>query len=412
MRSPAACISLTNMEGDASRQAGRGGLGCVMGSKKIKAIVIDNLGINKVTYADQEAFRNESYKLGQALKVACAGLTNFGTDNLVTPINNTGGLPVRNFSAGNDGDRIDKYKGQAIHALAVERGGQYGHSCHPGCCIRCSNVVVDKKGKYITGSLEFETVALFGPNCDIADLDVIAQADYKCDDYGVDSIETSVIAGVACEAGIIPWGDGEALLAFLDEMGKKSPMGRIIASGATNFGRVFGQWRVSQTKGQATAAYDPRACKGTGITYACGTMGGDHTQGNALPGRGGIDPNKAEKQPALVRNLQIHSCVIDSVGFCLFVGPSITKMPVTAALLNARYGLNLEVEDLLEYGRNCLKREIAFNRAAGVPDIDIPEFQTIENLGPKNVKFDVPLEEIKKVQDFSYEFTEDEKANW
>ncbi|MDD2221531.1 MAG: hypothetical protein PHN35_06210, partial [Clostridia bacterium] len=92
--------------------------------------------------------------------------------------------------------------------------------------------------------------------------------------------------------------------------------------------------------------------------------------------------------------------------------PSITKMPVTAALLNARYGLNLEVEDLLEYGRNCLKREIAFNRAAGVPDIDIPEFQTIENLGPKNVKFDVPLEEIKKVQDFSYEFTEDEKANW
>jgi aldehyde:ferredoxin oxidoreductase len=411
MRCAAACLSLTNMEGDSSRQAGRGGLGCIMGSKKIKAIVVDNQRQNTITYSDQEKFREVSKKLGKSLIVACKGLTHFGTANLVTPINNVGGLPVHNFSYGAT-DQFKKLAGQEIHRLADERGGQWGHSCHPGCCIRCSNVVCDPNGKYITGSLEFETVALFGSNCDIYNLDTIARADYKCDDYGVDSIDTSVAAGVAMEAGLIKWGDEQGLLDFLDEIGKKTPLGRIIASGATIFGRVFGQWRVSATKGQATAAYDPRACKGTGATYATSTHGGDHTIGNALPGRGALDTHKADKQCGLSRNLQVFSTMIDSSGFCLFVGPSVTKMPFIAELLNAKYGTSFTPEDLYSMGMEILRKEIAFNRAAGVPDIDIAEFQKIQPLAPSNEVFDIPMEDLKKIHNLEYTFAPEESAIW
>jgi aldehyde:ferredoxin oxidoreductase len=412
MRGAAACISLTNMEGDSSRQAGRGGLGAVMGAKKIKAIVVDNRGQNSITYVHPEAFREKAHELGKALIVAGAGLNAYGTAVLVTPVNGVGGLPVKNFSEG-AWDRFDKITGQEIHRLADERGGKWGHSCHPGCCIRCSNVVADKDGNYVTGSLEFETVALFGSNCLIDDLDCIARCDYKCDDFGVDSIDTSVAAGIAMEAGLIEWGDTAGLEAFVDEIGKKSVLGRVIASGATVFGKVFGQWRVSATKGQATAAYDPRGCKGTGATYATSTMGGDHTVGNALPGRGGIDSKSVEKQAGLVRNLQAYSAyMMDSTGFCLFVGPSVTKAQPTADLINAKYGTSLTPENIYQMGIEILKMEIAFNRAAGVPDIDIPDFEKTEPLGPHNHVFDVPLEDLKKIHDFDYKFPEDKQAIW
>ncbi len=413
MRATAACISLTNMEGDTSRQAGRGGLGAVMGSKKIKAIVIDNRGENHITYADPKAYRDASYRLAKIVNKAGKGLNAYGTAVLVTPINNVGGLPVRNFSEGTWDDRFKKITGQELHRLADERGGQWGHSCHPGCCIACSNVVADKDGEYVTGSLEFETVALFGSNCDIDDLDCIARCDYKCDDYGVDSIDTSVAAGIAMEAGVIEWGDKEGLEAFLDEMGKKTPLGRVIACGAATFGKVFGQWRVSQTKGQATAAYDPRGCKGTGATYATSTMGGDHTVGNALPGRGGIDPHSTEKQAGLIRNLQAYSAyMIDSTGWCLFVGPSFTKLPFAVELINAKYGTSLTEKDVYKMGIETLKNEIKFNRAAGVPDIDIPEFEKVEPLPPHNDVFNVSMEDMKNIHNFDYEFPEEKTTDW
>ena len=252
---------------------------------------------------------------------------------------------------------------------------------------------------------------MFGSNCLIDDLDIIARCDKICDDVGVDTIDTSVVAGIAMEAGLIEWGDGAGLLEFLGEIEKKSALGRIIASGAATFGKVFGQWRVSQTKGQATAAYDPRGCKGTGATYVTSTMGGDHTVGNALPGRGGIDSKSVEKQAGLVRNLQVYSAgMIDSTGFCLFVGPSVTKAQFTADLINARYGTSYTPDDVFAMGVATLKNEIKFNRAAGVPDIDIPEFEKIQPLAPHGHVFDVPLEDLKKIHDFDYVFPEEKSA--
>jgi len=410
MRAAAACISLTNREGETSRQAGRGGLGAVMGSKKIKAIVVDNCGKNSIVYHDPGSFQKAAKELAQQLVSGTAGLFNYGTANLVTPVNGVGALPVKNFSAGT-WEKYQKITGQEIHRLAAQRGGRWGHACLPGCCIRCSNIVKDEAGNYVTGSLEYETVALFGSNCLIDDLDCIARCDYRCDDYGVDAIDTSIACAVLMEAGFIDWGDQKGLEDLLDEIGKKTVTGRLIASGANIVGRVFGQWRVAQSKGQAIAAYDPRGCKGTGVTYATSPMGGDHTAGNALPGRGGIDTKSTEKQASLSRNLQSYTAfMVDSTGFCLFVGPSHVKAPMVAEMLNARYDFHLTAGDIFRLGTEVLQREIAFNRAAGVADVDIPEFLRVEQLPPHQQVFDVPLDDMKRVNVFDYSFPEEKKA--
>ena len=111
------------------------------------------------------------------------------------------------------------------------------------------------------------------------------------DDAGIDSIETGVTIVVAMEAGVIPWGDGKAALDLVEQISKGTPLGRIIGSGAAVAGKVFGMTRVPVVKNQAIPAYDPRAVKGVGLTYATSPMGADHTAGYAVAtnilGRGG-----------------------------------------------------------------------------------------------------------------------------
>jgi aldehyde:ferredoxin oxidoreductase len=410
MRAAAACISLTNMEGMSSRQCGRGGMGAVMGAKRIKAIIIDPCGMKMQSYNDPIAFRKVAQEMCEQLVTSTVGLNQNGTAQLVTPINNVGALPVRNFSIGS-WDKYEKITGQEIHRLSEQRGGRWGHACQPGCCIRCSNIYVDKEGRYVTGSLEYETVALFGANCLIDDLDAIAEIDYICDDLGVDTIDTAIACGILMESGELEWGDKDGVKKLLLEIGKKSVMGRLIASGTNIVGRVMGQWRTPQSKGQSIAAYDPRGCKGTGVTYWTSTMGGDHTSGNALPGRGISNPQAVERQACLSRNLQIYCAyMLDSTGICLFTGPTAKRADMVAGLLNYKYGWNFSAEDIYQRGVEVLKTELAFNRAAGIPDIDITEFFTVEALSPHQQCFDIDSSEMSKVYDFTYEFPEEQWA--
>lgn len=408
-RCAAACISVTNTEGDPSRNFGRGGLGAILGSKKVKAIVINNEGKKDafLPIARPDEFKPVAKELAKIANQAGKGLRAYGTAALVTPVNKVGGLPTKNWRVGQD-ENFEKITGQAIHAMAEENGGKWGHACHPGCVIQCSNIVNDKEGNYITGSLEFETVALFGTNCLVYDLEAIAWCDKMCDDFGVDTIDTGCVAGAAMDAGLVEWGDAEGLKNFVAEIGKKTPLGLLIASGVETFCKVYGQSRVPATKGQSIAAYDPRACKGTGTTYATSQMGGDHTFGNALPGRGkDVNPNLPDHQVGVVRMLQILSAsIIDSTGTCLFVGPSVTKLPYITKLVNARYGIDMTEEDMLEFGKKVLTQEKEFNRAAGLPDVDMPEWFKIEKLAPFDLVFDVPEEDLANVQNFDVEMDE------
>jgi len=398
-----ASVAVSDMDRLPNRHCGRGGLGAVMGSKRIKAIVIDDTGSNEtlVEVADEDGFKELAKEWAGKLAEAGKGLRGFGTAGLVNPVSAVGGLPTRNFRYGTF-EGAELINGAALTETCNARGGRVGHACSPGCVIRCSNVFNDADGKYVVSGLEYETIGLMGSNLCIDSLDVIAELNRKCNDYGIDTMETGVALGVAMEAGIASFGDGQEALDLVDEIGKGTVVGRLLGNGATITAKVLGVSRIPATKGQGMSAYDPRALKGTGITYATSTQGADHTIGNGLPGRYGVDPNSKEKQIEVSRDLQINTAVVDGLGFCLFVGPMPPTMEIIARLMSIVTGKPVSVEDVLERGRNLLRIEREFNKAAGFTEAHdrLPDFFKYEELEPKGVVFDINDEELDQVFNF------------
>ena len=414
-RLPSANISFKDPEGNI-RSAGRGGLGAVMGSKKVKAVVIDDTGApTSVPLAKPEEFKAAAKAFAQALMkhpVTGQGLAAYGTDVLVNIINEAGGLPAKNFTTGRI-DWNDKISGETMNATITERGGEgkVSHGCHAGCIMRCSQWYPDKEGKYITSGFEYETVWALGADACIKDLDEIAYIDRAMDDVGVDSIEVSVAIATAMGGGLLPWGDGKATLDAVKQIATPTPLGRILAGGAAIVGKLCGMFRVPVVKDQAIPAYDPRAIKGIGLTYATTPMGADHTSGyaiatNILKIGGYVDPLKKEGQVELSRNLQIATAAVDSTGMCLFIAFAILDIPegfnALIDMINARYGLSLTADDVTALGKSILKVERAFNAAAGFTNAHdrLPEFFEYEPCPPHNVVWDFTPEEIDEVYNF------------
>ncbi len=267
---------------------------------------------------------------------------------------------------------------------------------------------MDKDGHYLTKQPEYETVWAHGANCGIDDLDAIAMLDRLDDDYGLDTIEMGATVAVAMEAGIVEFGDAEGAIRLIHEVGKGTPLGRILGNGAAVTGRAFGVERVPVVKGQAMPAYDPRAVKGQGVTYATTTMGADHTAGYAVAtnilGCGGkVDPLKPAGQIELSRNLQIATAAVDSTGMCLFVAFAVLDQPETFQalldLLNAFYGLSLTADDVVALGKKVLTSERDFNTRAGfTKEHDrLPEYFKKELLPPHDITFQVKDEELDQL---------------
>ncbi|WP_157059591.1 aldehyde ferredoxin oxidoreductase C-terminal domain-containing protein [Sporomusa ovata] len=413
-RLPTANISFKDPEGNI-RSAGRGGLGAVLGSKKVKALVIDDTGAPGVTLAKPEEFRAAAKAFAKALTthpVTGQALPAYGTDVLVNILNEAGGLPAKNFTAGRIGWN-DKISGETMNATITERGGdgKVSHGCHAGCIIRCSQWYPDKDGKYVTSGFEYETVWALGADACIQDLDDIAYIDRAMDDVGVDAIDVSVAVATAMEGGLLPWGDGKATLEAIKQIAIPTPLGRIIGGGTAIVGKVCGLFRTPVVKDQAIPAYDPRAIKGIGLTYATTPMGADHTSGyciatNILKVGGYVDPLKKEGQVELSRNLQIATAAVDSTGMCLFIAFAILDIPegfnALVDMINARYGLSLTADDVTALGKSILKAERAFNAAAGFTNAHdrLPEFFEYEPCPPHNAVWDFTPEEIDEVFNF------------
>ena len=413
-RLAAANISFKDPEGH-MRSAGRGGLGAVMGSKKVKAVVIDDSGAEGVPIAEPEKFKAAAKVFAKALldhPVSGQALAAYGTNVLVNIINEAGGLPANNFTGGRI-DHHDNISGETMNANITERGGEgkVSHGCHAGCVIRCSQWYTDKKGKYITSGFEYETIWGLGADAAIKDLDVIAYIDREMDDVGIDSIETAVAVATAMEGGLLPWGDGEAVLDAVKQMAVPTVLGRLLGSGTSMVGKACGLFRVPVVKDQAIPAYDPRSIKGIGLTYATTPMGADHTAGYCISGNilkvgGDIDPLKKEGQIAYSRAMQIGTAAIDSTGMCLFVYFGIADNPdghqALIDMINAQYGLSLTSGDVDNLGESVLKVEIAFNKEAGFNNAHdrLPEFFEYEPCPPHNVVWDFTPEEVDEVLKF------------
>ena len=249
---------------------GRGGVGAVMGSKRIKAFVLDEAGTVTRQPLNKERFQAAAKIFGEGLRrhaVTGEGLPAFGTNVLTNVLNEAGAYPTHNFTRASF-EGATKISGETQAENEKARGGQPTHGCHRGCIIQCSGIYNDSDGKYVTKQAEYETVWSHGGHCGIDDLDIIAQLDRMDDDFGLDTIETGVAIGVAMEGGLLEFGDGPGAIRVLAEVGKGTPLGRIIGSGAGMTGKVFGVTRVPVVKNQALPAYDPRAVQGIGVTYA------------------------------------------------------------------------------------------------------------------------------------------------
>ncbi len=277
MKMASASIAFSDMELRPTRHAGRGGVGAVMGSKGVKTIVLDDTGMTMRAPKDPDKFKEANKSWVAGLKkhpVTGEGLPAYGTNVLTNVINEAGAYPTKNFMWGRF-DGCSKISGETQAETEIARGGKGSatHGCHRGCVIRCSGTYYDKDGHYLTKQPEYETVWAHGGNCGIDDLDAIAMMDRLDDDFGVDTIEMGATIAVAMEAGVAKFGDADAAINLIKEVGQGTPLGRILGSGAEVTGKVFGVERVPTVKGQAMPAYDPRGIQGIGVTYATSTHG-------------------------------------------------------------------------------------------------------------------------------------------
>ncbi|MBM2825389.1 MAG: putative aldehyde ferredoxin oxidoreductase [Dehalococcoidales bacterium] len=390
-----------------SRYAGRGGLGSVLGSKRLKFIVVNDAGSPGVAIANKALFDQGRKKMTEALQThdvtkPKGGLNTYGTAVLINIMNEAGGLPTHNFSNGRF-EGAAKIGGEAIFEGNKQRLGKelYNHACSPGCIIRCSNTWHKADGSEHTSCLEYESNWALGADCDIDSLDDIAELIRLCNAYGLDTIETGTTLAVAMEAGIVSFGDGKRAIELVHEMGKGTPMGRILGSGTETAGKVFGLTRVPTVKGQSMPAYEPRAVKGIGVTYATTTMGADHTAGYTIAPEilsvgGKADPLSPEGKAGLSRAFQATTAFIDSCGHCLFIAFAILDIPSgyegMVEECNGVLGTNWTADDIFKMGVDILKKERAFNEAAGLTKAHdrLPEFMKYEPLPPHNQVFDVP----------------------
>ncbi|RJQ80163.1 MAG: aldehyde ferredoxin oxidoreductase [Desulfobacteraceae bacterium] len=392
----AAAIAITDKEGKPGRFCGRGGLGALMGSKKIKAIIVEGQG--KVPLADEEKFKNCRKRYTQLLKDApsSAAYREFGTAAMVGAVNALSGLPVRNFSQGSF-DQAEQIYAESINASIRQRGGEgkITHACMPGCVIGCSNVFPDANGKAIVSPIEYETIGLLGPNLGISSMDVITRLNFLCNDIGLDTIETGAALGVAMEAGVLRFGDGDGAARILEEARRATVLGRVIGNGVVVTAKVFGIINVPAVKGQAMPAYDPRAIKGMGVTYATSAMGADHTAGPTA--RSPVEHKSPDGQAALSLKMQKLLPIFDCTGLCLFtIGAVAPRLDLVLDLLNARFGWGLDQGWFEKMSVETLKDEKRFNQLAGFTSVHdrLPECFTERPLPELGTVFDVPEEDL------------------
>src|SRR5512139_917837 len=405
MRMKAAGIQNLDKDRVPSRINARGGLGAVMGSKGLKAIVFDHAGGQKPPIVDPEAFKiaQKDYTKSVLEHPQSHTYRDYGTAAMAQMTQHFSALPTHNFSRGTFDD-VEEISGEKLREFTLTRGkpSDPSHACMAGCTIKCSNVFGGEDGKIIVSPLEYETIGLMGSNLGINSLDTIARMNWQVNDLGLDSIELGAALGVAAEAKLMEWGDGPRALELLDEIRKGTEVGWTLGDGSVATGKKYGVEHVPAVKGQAMSAYEPRAIKGTGITYAVSPQGADHTAGLTIRAKvNHLDPT-VQKDPSL--NAQLNMAGYDTIGACIFAGFGYAATPdaVIKRLLKARYGWDDLPDNVLQaLGKETIKMEREFNRRAGFTKEDdrLPKWMMEEAIPENGAVFDVSEEVLDHIFD-------------
>ena len=404
-----ASVSFTDIFGDPSRNAARGGLGAVMGSKGLKAIIIDPSQAAQVDIANPEEFRKVIKLWVDTLRhdISCNLFSRFGTPFAISNSASHGSLPSNNYRSGRPSNFI-AVNGNSIQKILFERGGKM-HGCMPGCVVQCSIIYPDKDGKRLCSAYEYETIAMLGTNLGITDPDAIARLKFMCDDLGIDAIETGSSLGLAADAGKMSFGDWRSAARLLEEIEKQTPLGLALGNGVVATAQYLNVTRIPAYKGQAIPAHDPRSVKGTGVTYFTSPMGADHTAGLTYR-----IPKKKDKQAENSLKSQIQAATCDAFGYCLnsVPGGRASIYQFFADLMNARYALRLTPKEIMEIGKQTLRDQLAFNEKSefGKMDSKTSLFVREEAITPTGQAFDVDDAEIKNVWKGLDSYQEKEKV--
>jgi len=408
-------IAVTDSEGNPFRLAARGGVGAVMGSKGLKAIIVQRPdkgsgSLEKDARTNITAF-NKHVATSERVQV----LREFGTASTVMPVQIMGGLPVRNFSKGQLDD-AEPIGGDFMRNTILNRGGKGTptHACMTGCVIQCSNAFADEGGELLAAPLEFETIGLCGSNLEIVSLDEIAKINRYCNDFGLDTIEVGAALGVMMEAAELQdipskfnrddlpvFGSSFNALKILSEIPSGSELAKLVGNGVVFAGKALGVKHIPAVKGQAMSAYDPRVVKGTGVTYATSPQGADHTAGLTVffP----VDHRDATNAVTLSKRSQLQRAAYDALGLCAFNTSATGQRPdIVLNMLRGVYNIELPDNWMDILGRRVIDVERAFNKAAGLTKEDdrIPTYFKKDALTqPVESVFDVLESEMDTMWD-------------
>ncbi|GAA6740901.1 aldehyde ferredoxin oxidoreductase C-terminal domain-containing protein [Thermus oshimai] len=379
-------IAFSDVDGRPSRLAARGGVGAVMASKRVKAIVVEVAGRPLVQDKPKatEALRRYAALLRQD-PLVMQFYNAIGTMGMADFQNAFGGLPVRNFREGRLAPpEAFRMGGQYIAPLNKARGGKHTHACMPGCVIQCSNVIVDEKGEEIVSPLEYETIGLLGTNCGLNDPDQVAHLNRLANDLGIDTIEAGATLALLLEKGEAPWGDYTFLRKKLEALYTPTEEARFLAQGTARVGEALGLKRVPVIKRQAISAYDPRVVEATGVTMMVTAQGADHTAGNAPR----LETRAMPVEEILLAShqAQVNAAANDSLGLCVFGGSVTNKnQDLVREAIFGVLGVELPGEYWTRLGEEVLRLEHRFNHLAGFTHEDdrLPAFFYEEPLPPK-----------------------------
>jgi aldehyde:ferredoxin oxidoreductase len=355
---------------DEGRAAGRGGMGAVLGSKRLKAVAVRGEGkvprgnpgeFSRVRDAVRERIERSGMNRGS--------LRRYGTAGIMNLINQAHLLPTRNFQASHF-EQAEEVSGERLAETFLERVT----ACY-SCSVACGRET--RAGGVKGHGPEYETLWALGPACGVANLTAIARANYLCNELGLDTISTGSTIACAMELSSrgyiredIRFGDEKAMLDLVRLMGYREGIGDALAEGSLRFAGAAGHPELSMSvKGQELPGYDPRGLQGQGLEYATSVRGGCHVYGNMVyPEVLGVpvklDPAVDEGKARWVKHLQDLAAALDSAGICLF---TFRALPVAdyAAMVSAVTGMQVTEESLLRTGERIWNLQRLFLLGAG-----------------------------------------------
>jgi aldehyde:ferredoxin oxidoreductase len=371
---------------DKHRAAGRTGVGAVMGSKNLKAVAVRGTG--KVELFDKEKFREaQKVSMGKIKEnpTTSQGLPAFGTAVLVNVINENGLFPTNNFQ-GSVFKEAGKISGETLADTYLTKN-THCFACPIGC-----GRATEIDGKAGEGP-EYEVIWSFGADCGVDDLKAVVEANFLCNELGLDGISAGATIAAAMELAennLIPAGDldgpelkfgsADAIVAYTKKMGYREGFGDKLAEGSYRLTSAYGHPEYSMSvKKQELPAYDPRGAQGHGLEYATSNRGGCHVRGymispEILGAPEKIDPQVLEGKPQWVKIFQDLTAFIDACGLCLFSSFALGAEEY-GALVAAATGWDIDADGVLKAGERIWNLERLFNLREGFSKADdtLPE---------------------------------------